>query len=85
MWHEALVETKGARILALSSMWTVRRATAWQAAFARDWGLTVVAANAIGGDGRGGGVFDPRGEVLSIHDAPEPGIALARIAVQPQR
>ncbi len=80
-WHEALVETKGAQILALSSMWTVRRATRWQAAFARDWGLTVVAANSIGGDGRGGGIFGPEGEVLSIHEAPEPGVSLARIAV----
>lgn len=81
-WHESLVEGRGAQILALSSMWTVRRATQWQAAFARDWGLNVVAANTIFGDGRGGGIFGPRGEPLAVHDVPEPGITLARVPVR---
>ena len=47
--HDELANEHGARIIALSTKWTVPRATNWQAAFARDWGVYVVAANASAG------------------------------------
>jgi len=63
--HARLTEELGATIVALSERWTVAGAPRWAAAFARDWGVTVVAANGSGGEGRGGGVFGADGRTLA--------------------
>lgn len=77
--HDELSGTRRARILALSTMWTVAKATRWQAAFARDWGLFVVAANSSRGEGRGGGIFDPAGASLALSEDARPNIVVASI------
>ncbi len=63
--HQTLTETLGAEIVLVSAAWTVPVATRWQAAFAHDWGVSVVAANASLGKGRGGGIFDDRGQPIA--------------------
>lgn len=63
--HAKLTEELGATIVAISSWWTVPDATRWPAAFARDWNVHVVFANASNGDGRGSGVFAPDGRALA--------------------
>lgn len=80
--HDELTREAGARIIALSAKWTVARATRWQAAFARDWGVFVVAANAASGAGRGGGVFDPQGQALAIDERGEGAVTVATIPIQ---
>jgi predicted amidohydrolase len=80
--HDKLSHELDVHIVALSSMWTVPRATRWQAAFARDWSVYVVAANSTGGKGHGGGVFDPRGRGVSVSETGEPTVTIASIPVQ---
>jgi predicted amidohydrolase len=82
--HDQLVNGQSATIVAISAQWTVERAAHWQAAFARDWGVHVVAANSAWDDGRGGGIFDPRGRSLAVHHSARPGIAFASIAMAHQ-
>ncbi len=64
--HERLAHTLRPKTIALSSIWTVEDATRWQAAFAHDWEVTVVAANGAAGDGRGAGIYDRRGRALVL-------------------
>jgi predicted amidohydrolase len=80
--HDELTGDVGARIVALSARWTVSGATRWQAAFARDWGVYVVAANASRGPGKGGGVFDPKGRALAIDEGGQATVTVASIPVQ---
>jgi predicted amidohydrolase len=77
--HDRLTRERGARIITLSTMWTVERATRWQAAFARDWNVAVVGANGSTGAGRGGGIFGPDGRTLAIHESDEPGVIVADV------
>ena len=80
--HRALIEEHEAQIILVSAAWTVPLATQWQAAFARDWDVYVVAANASLGSGRGGGVFDPRGRAVA-RPGPLRHTMLADIPVAP--
>jgi predicted amidohydrolase len=80
--HDALAGDLDAHIIALSSMWTVPRATRWQAAFARDWSVYVAAANSTGDAGRGGGVFDSRGRGMALDETGKPTVTVAQIPVQ---
>lgn len=75
-FHERLAE-EGADIVLVSSQWTVADAQRWQAAFARDWNVFVVAANSSTGDGRGGGVFDPTGKALGRGHASQNDVVVA--------
>lgn len=77
--HERLVSELGVDVIAMSSMWTVPTATRWQAAFAHDWEVFVVAANRSAGDARGGGVFDPHGRALASSEAAQSEVVLAPI------
>lgn len=76
VFHERILAA-GANIVAVASQWTVARATRWQAAFARDWGVFVVAANSSTDSGRGGGVFGPSGERLAVGHAGDNAIVMA--------
>lgn len=84
--HRALVEGGGAgegvSLILFSAAWTVPVATRWQAAFAHDWGVYFVAANASLGDGSGSGIFDPKGRAIG-HDGPLRSIRIADIPVAP--
>lgn len=77
--HDKLTGELGAHIVAVSSMWTVRRATRWPAAFAHDWGVYVVTANASSGEGRGSGVFDPSGRALASSESGRADVTIASI------
>ncbi|EDM73616.1 hypothetical protein PPSIR1_23124 [Plesiocystis pacifica SIR-1] len=76
--HEELVNGLDARIVAWSAEWTVDDARRWQAAFAHDWKVFLVAANGARGVGRGAGVYGPDGEDLERLDARWP-ILYARL------
>jgi predicted amidohydrolase len=77
--HDRLTRVLGADVVAVSSMWTVAGATRWQAAFARDWGTIVVAANSSAGAGRGSGIFDARGRALAETAMGSPSVLLAEL------
>ena len=77
--HEKLVEEKGAEIVAISAQWTVADATRWQSAFARDWGVVVVASNRSGGVGRGSGIYGRDGKPLVISKSPRPAVLVAEL------
>lgn len=62
--HRMLVDEQHAAVVLFSAAWTVSVATRWQAAFAHDWGVYFVAANASSGSGRGSGIFDPKGQAI---------------------
>lgn len=66
--HQRMID-KGARIVALSSLWTVADARRWQAAFAHDWGVYLIAANGGAAIGAGGGVYGPTGHTLISSDS----------------
>ncbi len=76
--HQGLAEETN--IVLVSAAWTVPVATRWQASFARDWNVYVVAANASVGSGRGGGVFDPRGLAISSAGS-HPEVFLADVSI----
>lgn len=76
---DKLTGALGARLIAFSTWWTVADSTRWQAAFAKDWGVHVVAANTTYGSGRGGGVFGPDGKALDLSNGGAPEVAIATI------
>jgi predicted amidohydrolase len=80
---DKLTRTLGARLLAFSTWWTVSDATRWQANFARNWGVYVVAANTTYGAGRGGGVFGPDGKAIDLKNSGKPELAMASIPATP--
>lgn len=67
--HQRMVRDQGARIVALSSLWTVADARRWQAAFAHDWGVYLIGANGGAAIGAGGGVYTPTGRTLVSSDS----------------
>jgi predicted amidohydrolase len=79
--HDRLTDELGAHIVAFSTQWTVAGATRWPAAFARDWGVYVVAANGSGGKGKGSGVFDPTGKALAIDASAAPLVTIADVPI----
>jgi predicted amidohydrolase len=76
---DKLVSTKQARVVALSSYWTVSGAVNWQKNFAKKHGVYMIAANTTTGPGYGGGVFDPTGQPLAQKVASVPSYVLATI------
>ncbi len=79
--HQKLAQ--GARVVAVSSFWTAAGATRWQAAFARDWGVYVVASNASDGEGVGSGIFDPLGNALAVDRTLDPTSLVVSIPPRP--
>jgi predicted amidohydrolase len=77
--HSKLAEELGSRVLAFSSYWTAKGAANWQASFAKNWGLYVVASNTSAGTGVGGGIFDPQGKALIRVEEKKPSLAVAEI------
>jgi len=77
--HRQLTGPLGARVVAVSSLWTADGGWRWQQNFARNWGVYVVGSNTTGGAGRGGGIFDPTGRVLAKHTDGKPAVTLANI------
>lgn len=77
--HHKLVNTMGAKVVAVTSLWTAAGGWRWQQNYARNWGVHVVGSNTASGTGRGGGVFSPTGKVLAKHDTASPAITLAEI------
>lgn len=77
--QDKLVNTLGARIVAVSSFWTANGGYNWQKNFARNWGVYVIGSNTTYGAGQGGGIFDPDGQALDLMANAAPGIAIATI------
>jgi len=79
--HARLTRELGARIVAVSSSWTVSHAERWPTAFARDWGVYVVAANAGSEESVGSGIYAPTGRALATSGTDEWGVVLAEVPV----
>jgi len=80
--HRRLTHELGARIVAVSTYWTASHAHRWPTAFARDWGVHVVASNAGGGESAGSGVYAPSGTAVASSGQDEWGVVLADIPVR---
>lgn len=83
--HERMVSELGVDIVAMSAMWTVAGASRWQAAFAHDWQVHLVAANRSAGAARGGGVFDREGRAVAASESGHSEVVLAEIPRAPGR
>ena len=77
--HSKLVDDLGARVILVSSYWTVPSGARWQAAFAKNWGVYVIGSNVTTSAGRGGGIYDPNGKALIESLAAEPKVLIAEI------
>ncbi len=66
--HRSL-ERDDVDIVVVSSLWTVSGAQRWQAAFAHDWELFVIAANGSGNTGKGSGIYGRDGRSLASDDS----------------
>lgn len=77
--QDKLVNQLEARVVAVSSMWTVKGGWRWQAAFAKNWGVYVVGSQAALGPGVGGGIFDTEGKTLDLWESTEPHLTIASI------
>jgi predicted amidohydrolase len=75
--HQQLTQELGARVVVLSSLWSAVGADRWQSAFARDWGVHLIAANGAGGKGIGAGIYDPQGNAIAFDDSGYDGFLLA--------
>ena len=75
--HAELTQRLNAKIVVLSSLWSSYGADRWQSAFARDWGVHLVAANGAGGKGVGAGIYDPVGNKIAFDDSGYDGFLLA--------
>lgn len=83
--HERMVSELGVDVVAMSAMWTVAGAPRWQAAFAHDWQVPVVASNRSAGAARGGGIFDRDGQALARSESGHSEVVLAEIPRAPRR
>jgi predicted amidohydrolase len=79
--HRRLTHELGAQIVAVSTYWTATHAHRWPAAFARDWGVYVVASNAGSGESAGSGVYAPNGTAVATSGKDDWGVVLADIPV----
>lgn len=77
--HAKLVDELGARVILVSSYWTVPSGARWQAAFAKNWGVYVIGSNVATGPGQGGGIYGPDGKPLAESLASMPTILYAEI------
>lgn len=78
--HDELTGRLGARIVAVSSLWTAGAGHQWPRNYARNWGVYVASSNTTSGAGQGGGVFAPDGAVLKLDKDGKTAISLATIA-----
>ena len=79
--HDKLTRTLGAKVIAVSSLWTANGSVNWPRNYAKNWGVHVLFSNTTNGTGRGGGIFDPKGEALDLRQDMTPGITYASITV----
>jgi predicted amidohydrolase len=77
--HDKLARELGARVVAVSSLWTAPGAAQWQLHFAKNWGVYVVSSNTTDGVGRGGGVFGPDGKPLVLYEKAAAAVTVAAI------
>ncbi len=71
--------TLGARVVALTSFWTVSNPQNWYKDYADDYNLYVIAANTTLSPGHGGGVYTPTGSALAQEIKTTPRVIFADI------
>lgn len=79
--HDRMKRELGVQIVAFPTLWTVPRATRWQAAFAGDWGVYLIAANSASLPAQGGGIYDPSGHAVAVDETGEPAVVVATIPI----
>jgi len=74
-----LVKDLGARIVAISSYWTVSGSTGWYKRYTAKYGVYAVVGNTTHSPGQGGGVYDPKGRAMAETTSTSPSVVYAVI------
>ncbi len=77
-----LANQLGARMVAISSYWTVSGSTNWYKRYAAKYGVYAVVANTTHSPGTGGGVYDPKGKAMAEKVSTKPSVVYATIPAQ---
>jgi len=74
-----LANTLKARVVLVSSYWTVSNSVSWYKSYAKKWAMYTVVSNTTHSPGQGGGVYDPSGAALAQKIQTSPTIVYASI------
>ena len=78
-----LVNTLGARVVAVSSYWTVSNSVSWFQRYASGSSVYTVVSNTTHSPGYGGGIYKPDGTALIEKSQAAPSVLVASIPVKP--
>lgn len=76
------VTTLGARVVFVSSYWTVSGSTSWYKSYVSRNKVYTVVANTTHAPGYGGGIYDPTGKALVEKVQPAPSVLIADVPVK---
>jgi predicted amidohydrolase len=74
-----LAKDLGARVVAISSFWTVSGSTNWYKKYTAKYGVYAVVGNTTHSPGQGGGVYDPKGKAMAEKISTSPSVVIATI------
>jgi|GEM_PF-1359340 predicted amidohydrolase len=77
--NSKLANTLKARVVAVSSFWTVSNANSWYKTYAKSYGVYAIAANTTNSPGIGGGIYDTKGVAVAEKVQTSPVIVYATI------
>ena len=77
--NSKLANTLKARVVAISSFWTVSNATSWYKDYAKGYGVYAIAANTTNSPGIGGGIYNTKGQIVAEKVQTSPVIVYATI------
>lgn len=80
--QDKLTRELGARVVFVSSAWSVNGAANWGRSYAKNWGVYVAYANVATNPGYGGGIYDPEGNALDEWVKTSPAVTIAEIPVE---
>ncbi len=80
--HDKLTRELGARVVFVSSAWSVNGAANWGKNFAKNWGVYVAYSNVTADPGYGGGIYDPEGNPLDESIQTTPAVTIAEIPIE---
>ena len=75
--NSKLANTLNARVVLVSSYWTVSNAVSWYVNYAKKWSKYTVVANTTHSPGQGGGIYSPSGAALDQKVSTSPSIVYA--------
>jgi predicted amidohydrolase len=75
--NSKLAKTLNARVVLVSSYWTVSNSVNWYVNYAKKWSKYTVVANTTHSPGQGGGIYNPAGAALAQKVSTSPSIVYA--------